>query len=77
MVGFLMKGYSSREPIGFAMAVLGSTRRPTTVNRLDVSDLQRIMTPSFVPFDIFSLVVPYLFAVWFVTRIISYVIFPK
>ena len=48
------------------MAVLISTRRPTTVNKLAVTALQRILTPSFITFDIFALVVPYLFTVCFV-----------
>ena len=48
------------------MAVLGSIRRPTTVKILAVTALQRILTPSFITFDIFALVVPYLFTVCFV-----------
>ena len=46
------------------MAVLNSTRRPTTVNTLVVTALQRILTPSFITVDIFALVVPYLFALF-------------
>ena len=49
----------SKEPFGFAMSVIGSIRIPTTVNKLDVTALQCIMTPSFVSLDIFALVVPY------------------
>ena len=48
---------------GFAMDALGSTRRPTNVNKLDVTALQRILTPSFITVDMFALVVLYLFAV--------------
>ena len=48
------------------MAVLGPTRRPYTVNNLAVTDLQRIMTPLFVPLNMFAVVVPYLFSVLFV-----------
>ena len=54
---------ASREPFGFEMDVLGSTRIPTVVNKLAMVVLQRIMTPSFVSLEIFVLVVPYLFAV--------------
>ena len=38
---------SKRETFGFEMDVLGSTRKPTTVNKLDVIVLQHIMTPLF------------------------------
>ena len=38
-VGCLMEIDASRELIGFEMAVLGSTRRPTTVNKLAVTAL--------------------------------------
>ena len=61
--GGLMERYALIEAFGFAMGVLGSTRRPTTVNKLDVIVLQRIMTPSFVSLDMFALVVPIFFAV--------------
>ena len=37
--------YTSRELFGFAMDVLGSTRRPDIVNRLAVKFLQRFMAP--------------------------------
>ena len=40
----LSEGFNP-ENFGFEMAVIGSTRRPTTINNLDVTDLQRIMTP--------------------------------
>ena len=43
------------------MDVLGSTRRPTTANKLTVIVLQRIMTPLFVTLDMFALVVTYFF----------------
>ena len=46
------------------MSVLGSTRRPTTVKKLVVTALQRILTPSFITVDIFTLVAPYLFALF-------------
>ena len=61
-----MEIYDSREPFGFSIAVIGSTIRPTSVNKLAVIALQHIMTPSFVTLDMFALVVPYLFPVWFV-----------
>ena len=48
------------------MAVLVSTILPTTVNKLAVTALQRILTNSFVTVDMIYLAVPYLFAVWFV-----------
>ena len=51
----------SIEPFGFAMDVLGSTRRPTTANNLAVTIFQLIMNPSFVPLGMFALVVSYLF----------------
>ena len=54
-----MERDASIEPFGFAMAVIGSTRRPTTANKLAVIALQHIMTPSFVSLDMFALVVPY------------------
>ena len=58
-----MEIYASRYPFGFAMAVIGSTRRPTTVNKLAVLTLKCITTPLFTTLDMFSLVVTYLFAV--------------
>ena len=61
--GCIMERDAPREPFGFAMAVIGSTRRPTIVNKLAMIDLQCIMTPSFVSLDMFTLVNPYLFAV--------------
>ena len=48
------------------MSVLGSTKRPTPVKQLAVNVLKRISTPSFITFDMFSLVITYLFAVFFV-----------
>ena len=61
--GCLMEIYASREAFGFARDVISSTRKCTIVNKLAVIVLQHIMTPSFVSFDMFALVVPYLFAV--------------
>ena len=52
-----------RETFCFAMAALSSTRRPYTVNKLSVTDLQCITTPSFVTLYMFDLVVLFLFAV--------------
>ena len=65
--GFLRERYLSREAFGFAMDVICSTRRPTIFNKLAVIILERIMTTLCVSLDMFTLVVPYLFAVWFVT----------
>ena len=53
-----MERYYSREPFGFAMVVVGSTRIPTTINKLAVIALKRIMTLLFVSLDMFALVVP-------------------
>ena len=39
MGSLLMEIQASREPFGFVMDVLGSTRRPTTVNKLEVTVL--------------------------------------
>ena len=61
--GHLMEGYASREPFYFSMAVPISIIR--TVNNWVMTDLQRISTTSFITVDIFALVVPYLFSVWF------------
>ena len=63
MGGCLMERDASREPFGFEMDVLGSTRKHNTFNDLAVTALQHIITPSFVALDMFALVVPYLFAV--------------
>ena len=62
MEGYLVEG----DAFGFAMAVLISTRRPTTVEKLVVAALQHILTPSFITVDIFALVIPHFFAVCFV-----------
>ena len=62
-VGFLMQIDASREDFGFSMDVLGSTIRPTTVNKLAVIVFQHIITPSFVSIGMFALVLPHLFAV--------------
>ena len=40
--GYLMEGDASREPFDCTMSVLGSTRRPTTVNTWAVTALQHI-----------------------------------
>ena len=53
-VSYLMEIDSSREAFGFARDVIGSTRRCTIANKLVVIVLQRIMTPSFVPIDMFD-----------------------
>ena len=58
-----MERDASREAFGFARDVIGSTRRPTIVNKLAVIVLQSIMTPSFVFLGMFALVVPCFFAV--------------
>ena len=55
---YLIEGDASRESFGFSMTVISSTRRPTTVNIWVVTALQRILTPSFITVDIFSLVIP-------------------
>ena len=55
-----------QEKTFLAMAVLGLTRRPTTVNRQDVTCLQRIFTPSFTTVGMIYLVVTYLLYVLFI-----------
>ena len=67
-----MEIYASRKTFDFVMAVLGSTIRPITVNKLAVIDLQCIMTTLFVTLDILALSVPYLFDVLFVTIMTDY-----
>ena len=62
MVDCLMERDASRELFGFAMDVIVSTRRPSTVNNSSVTALRHIMTPSFVILDMYALVIPYLFA---------------
>ena len=57
----LMERDTSREAVGFARDLIGSTRRRTIFNKLAVIVLQHIMTPSFVSLDMFALVVPYFF----------------
>ena len=54
-----MKLDASREPFGFPMSVLSSTRR--ALNTLVVTDLKLISTLSFIIINIFALAVPYLF----------------
>ena len=61
--GYLMEINAPIEPFGFEFDIIGSTRIPTTVNTLAVTDLQRILTPSFVTIDMLALVVPYLFGI--------------
>ena len=61
-----MKGNASGEDFVFEVAVLSSTRRPTTVKNLVAVALQHTLTPSFITVDILALVVPCLFAVCFV-----------
>ena len=67
MRGCLIEKYVSREAFGFARVVIGLTRRPTIVNKLDVIVLQQIINTLFVSIGIFYLIVPYLSAVLFVT----------
>ena len=50
---------ASIESFEFSMAVIGSTRRSTTVNKLTMNYLGRIMIPLFVTLDMFALVVTY------------------
>ena len=45
------------------MDVICSKRIPNTVNKLSVTALKLILTPSFVNVDMFALVFPYLFDV--------------
>ena len=54
-----MERYNSIEPLSFALDVIGSTRRPTTVKKLAVTAFKPITTPLFVTLDMFALVVPY------------------
>ena len=63
MEGYLMKRYYSRGPFSFSIYVLGLTIITTTVNKLVVTALQRILTTTFITADIFALVIPYLFAI--------------
>ena len=56
-----MERDASREAVGFARYLIGSTRRRTIFNKLAVIVVQCIMTPSFVSLDSFSLVVPCFF----------------
>ena len=55
--------YSSIDPFGSAMLVLGQTRRPNTVNKLVVIALQHVLTPLLVIVDMFAIFVPYLISV--------------
>ena len=63
-----MERYASIETFGFARYVIGSTRRYTIVNKFAVIFLQHIITPLFVSIDMFAIVVPYLFSVWFINN---------
>ena len=45
------------------VVLLGSTPLPTIVNKFFATDLQRILTPSFITVDMFSLVGTYVFHV--------------
>ena len=65
---FPMERDSSIEPFGFKIYVIGLKRRPTNANNFVVTYLQRIMTLQFVTLDMLDLVVPYLFAFWFVLK---------
>ena len=47
------------------MPVPSSTRRSTTVKKWVVTDLQQILTPSFITVDIFALVIPYFLLIFF------------
>ena len=55
--------YATREQFHFLIDVLGSTISPTIVNKLDVTDLQFIMTPSFFTLAMFDLVITSFFSV--------------
>ena len=72
MEGCIMEGYYSIKPFGFAMAVLGSTIRPTTVHNWVVTALQCILTPSFITVDMFALVVSYFFMFASLVMMITY-----
>ena len=58
-----MEGNDSNLLFGFEMAVLGSTRRSTTVKYLAVNDLQRIFIPSLITVGMFDLIVKYFLVV--------------
>ena len=63
MGGLPMERDASREPFGFAMAVLlGSTRGPTSVNKFALNALQCILTLSFIDVDVFSILFLYVFS---------------
>ena len=49
-----MERDASREALGFARDVIGSTRISTIVDKLAVIVVQCIMTPSFVSLDMFD-----------------------
>ena len=59
--GCIMERDTSKEAFGFARDVIGSTRRPNIINKLDVLVLKCIMTPLFIYLDMLALVVPYNF----------------
>ena len=52
-VSCLMEIDASGEAFGFARNVIGSTRRCTIADKFVVINLKRILTPSFVSFDMF------------------------
>ena len=58
-----MEIYDSRQKCGFVMNAGVPTRIPTTVNKVAMTALQHILTPSFINVDMFDLLVPYLFFV--------------
>ena len=50
------------------LTVPSSTRRPNALNTWVMTDLQQILTPSFITNDIFAFFVPYVFPVCFVPK---------
>ena len=65
--GYLMEVDASREPCDFAMFVTSSRISSTSGNTWVVTALQIISTLSFIVVYMFALVIPYLFAVCFVS----------
>ena len=59
--GGLTKIDAPIETFGSAMAVLDSTRIPTSVSKLAIIDFQCITTPSFVRLYMFALIIPYFY----------------
>ena len=64
---YLMYRYDSIEAIVFAMYVIGSTRRPTMINKFAVIVSQHITTPLCISLVMVALVVPYFFNVRIIT----------